>query len=320
MIVAAKGAKEPAQDTSTTTSSTITNPASPLYYPDWVNTCRRDGQQPEYMSTNQTTWMHSSLSSCCMKYYGYDYANCMREGSILEGNTYLGSRKWYVKYESLKCMMDCDEDEGDGSSLCGGFADSSFELYDSASQCCKDKLFWIVESTCVADSQGMTSKSSKSAKGDDIYEPDPNCNDYLNWTMPGDSMWRFSKFRGETCPELESFISSDSKSSRKTFCNVLSQQITSGPTANNACCFCGGGTINDEMASEPTCYDMKFYTVENEESDFDCSFIEDNANAEDVCNEFGNETFSSDGLTIKDACCICGGSFSITFFVRFCIC
>ena len=53
---------------------------SGLFYPDWAGTnkgCLNDGNEPNYMAANPTQWMHSTLDSCCKKYYFYDHAKCI---------------------------------------------------------------------------------------------------------------------------------------------------------------------------------------------------------------------------------------------------
>lgn len=108
--------------------------SSGLYYPDWEgsnNGCINDGKEPNYMAAKPDRWMHSTLATCCEKYYSYDLATC--NGS--SGSS--GSRKWFMDWASMKCVQDCE-----GASPCVGLANSWDLKYDTKSECCKERMWW----------------------------------------------------------------------------------------------------------------------------------------------------------------------------------
>ena len=58
-----------------------------------------------------------------------------------------GTSKWYVFYSggSQKCVQDCKS-----GGECGGLANSWDELYDSKTECCKEKDQWTPLKDCLA--------------------------------------------------------------------------------------------------------------------------------------------------------------------------
>ena len=59
-----------------------------------------------------------------------------------------GTGKWYVSYSASKCVKDCP---GGGAAQCGGVVtESHLTLYDEASACCSEKLWWVGD--CAASS------------------------------------------------------------------------------------------------------------------------------------------------------------------------
>lgn len=130
------------------------------YFPNWGGTsgtaekCLNDGELlPEYMQNDPDTWLMDSVEKCCERYFSWTYNDCIvatSGGSV----TSTGSLKWY--FDGDICTQDCRED----GALCGGFANSWNELFDTASACCAGKLSWIPRSTCVAQSTKTAVASS----------------------------------------------------------------------------------------------------------------------------------------------------------------
>jgi hypothetical protein len=115
--------------------------------------------------------------------------------------------------------------------------------------------------------------------------------------MPNDSIWQNSNYVGKTCQQLEA----DFSANPEKWCNVLSNGVVSDHTPRDACCFCGGGEFAEEF-----CENLSFSDVTAENA-INCSDIEDLPNVDEFCIAHGDDTFSKNGLTMKEACCVCGG-------------
>ena len=104
---------------------------------------------PSYMVQNPSVYMHSTLQSCCLRNYNWNYNECM--GAVSTGSTtaVTGTNKWYVNYETSKCVQDCSS-----GATCGGLASAWESLYVSVTECCSRKLYWISPSNCEAASLG----------------------------------------------------------------------------------------------------------------------------------------------------------------------
>lgn len=111
-----------------------TGSSSGLWYPDWAgvdDTCKNDGNEPEYMALNHNSWMHSSKQSCCEANYGWILNECL-------GSSAGASNKWFIVWDEYTCKQDC---VGNGPS-CGGHANSWDELFDTRSACCASNAAW----------------------------------------------------------------------------------------------------------------------------------------------------------------------------------
>ncbi|KAL7460409.1 hypothetical protein ACHAXS_000861 [Conticribra weissflogii] len=127
-----------------------------LYYPDWEgsnDSCQKNsnGLVPTYMTNNPTAWMHEMLESCCTKNYGWRYNDCIaaRSSSSSRGSTAtsVGSNKWFVNYNNTKCVQDCNDPQ---YASCRGLASPWEMLYDTANNCCKGKVYWVLSAICVS--------------------------------------------------------------------------------------------------------------------------------------------------------------------------
>lgn len=92
--------------------------------------------------------MHPSAEDCCTNMVPWIATSvCTSESTSLYINE--GTGKFYVSYESNKCVKDCPI----GEELCGGAAESHLTLYEDAVTCCAQKLWWLGYD-CVSDSLG----------------------------------------------------------------------------------------------------------------------------------------------------------------------
>ena len=117
------------------------------------------------------------------------------------------------------------------------------------------------------------------------------------WRMPNDSIWKDSSFVGHTCMELEQDFG---EGNNAAWCETLSRGIFSDHTPMDACCACGGGIF-----LEASCTDLKFSDIEG--MAFTCEILDSVPDVMEFCNEHGGNTFSSNGRTMAEACCACGG-------------
>jgi hypothetical protein len=65
----------------------LTPESTGLYYPDYhwssTNTCKLDdGDAPTYMKSDPSAWMEDRLEDCCIRYYTWNYYDCMLSGTV----------------------------------------------------------------------------------------------------------------------------------------------------------------------------------------------------------------------------------------------
>ncbi|EJK64824.1 hypothetical protein THAOC_14401, partial [Thalassiosira oceanica] len=112
---------------------------SGLWYPDWAgqdDTCKNDGNEPEYMASNPIAWMKSSKQDCCEANFIWMLNECLGSSSGPDDGA---TSKWFIDWDDYKCKRDCAV--GTGPS-CGGHAESWDELFDTRSACCSTKAAW----------------------------------------------------------------------------------------------------------------------------------------------------------------------------------
>ncbi|EJK46784.1 hypothetical protein THAOC_34531, partial [Thalassiosira oceanica] len=128
-----------------------------------------------------------------------------------------------------------------------------------------------------------------------------DCKDVPKWMQPDEGIWKSKPFANMTCEDLKRAVPENLSNERDQLCNFLSQGVFSVPSANEACCICGGGN-----KVERKCSNMVWNNVEIA---LNCDFIDSlpSDNIEFFCGKYGNATFVQDGLTLKEACCACGG-------------
>ena len=104
--------------------------------------------------TEYSLTIYATPEECCQKMFGWlntDICVAMSNGAAHF------SDQWYVDWVSMKCVKDCDPNDG---MPCGGSPAISVTLYESAELCCKNKLFWIGTNNCVANSNGAAAQGS----------------------------------------------------------------------------------------------------------------------------------------------------------------
>ena len=84
------------------------------------------------------------------------------------------------------------------------------------------------------------------------------------------------------------------------FCKAISQPAIDTKCALEACCFCGGGDL-----IELSCGDLGNWRLGEEDANFGCKEIEQASNVTEFCELY--KDFISDGMTVRESCCICGG-------------
>ena len=105
------------------------------YYADWTSgddTCKNDGNAPDYMVNADAVWLYDDLNSCCEQFFSYKLAYCKTGGGTV---SYTGTDKWYASWDDATCFKDCAVEGTD----CGGPADyyQTNNLFDSKAKCCK---------------------------------------------------------------------------------------------------------------------------------------------------------------------------------------
>jgi hypothetical protein len=129
------------------------------FHPDWSSGESKcsgaTAGMPEYIRKNPTAWLFDTVASCCERYYSWDKTNCVVNsgGSVASAFTNL----FYVNDEKMICEQDCAD--GTGVS-CGGPVDSWKTLYNSAQECCAQKLGWIAAATCESATTGVPATGS----------------------------------------------------------------------------------------------------------------------------------------------------------------
>ncbi|KAL3798157.1 hypothetical protein HJC23_005718 [Cyclotella cryptica] len=116
--------------TAPTPTASVPLPGSGLYYPDWegANTgCLNDGQEPEYMASNPTLWMYTTLSECCEMNYAWSLSRC-------DPSKFTQSNRWCMSWSSNKCVQGCE---------------SWDYKYNSKIECCTQRMWWD-KTACMA--------------------------------------------------------------------------------------------------------------------------------------------------------------------------
>jgi len=113
------------------------------YYPAWdgSSTCLNDNNVPDYMRNKPSLWVYGDLESCCRRYYGWEYQDCMDNSQLGTGSISQPSStyKWYVDHQHEICKQ--------------GPANTWDIFHKTATDCCMKQLPWIATATCLDHSE-----------------------------------------------------------------------------------------------------------------------------------------------------------------------
>ena len=110
-----------------------------FYYPDWTSGdegCKNDGNAPDYMVSNQATWLHTDKGDCCASFFDYKFRDCMGMGTTLSS---AGSGKYFPDWagDNKGCLQDM------GSNRAPNYMHgSSTFLTDTLESCCDLHYSW----------------------------------------------------------------------------------------------------------------------------------------------------------------------------------
>jgi hypothetical protein len=106
-------------------------------------------------ATNPSTVLFDTALDCCNgKLSWLDSTECdaNSNGTPI---ALTHSNKFYVSYADNKCTQDCT-----GPTPCGGKPSADKDLFDDAETCCSEKLHWLNEKLCVANTNGIAPAGS----------------------------------------------------------------------------------------------------------------------------------------------------------------
>jgi len=112
------------------------------FYPNWGGSEQKCINAPARIPGN---WLYDNIDSCCERYYSSELSDC-----IVASGGYIpppadGSTEWFVDGFLHKCVKSCNDP---ADSQCGGFAKSWNEKFNTAAQCCSERLWYVEQSDC----------------------------------------------------------------------------------------------------------------------------------------------------------------------------
>jgi len=118
------------------------------FYPKWGTSetkCLDSNVASETLPYDAENWLENDIESCCQRHFNWAFNDCV---SLSGGSLNLiATGKWYVNYQEEICQTDCLKEAG---GPCGGLVDNWNTLFDTAADCCKEKLSWIASPTCTS--------------------------------------------------------------------------------------------------------------------------------------------------------------------------
>jgi len=136
-----------------------------VWYPKWEtneNTCSNDGHYEPYMK--KSNFVKGTLEECCNTYYSWAFDECMVLGGADQSSA-SNLDYFYVDYYSNSCKQSCFKKDGTDTKNCGGIAPKWMQTFKTSEECCINKLFWLDQGTCVADStKNIVSEEDKGSK------------------------------------------------------------------------------------------------------------------------------------------------------------
>jgi hypothetical protein len=126
--------------------SSATGASGSFYYPDWTSgdeECKNDGKAPDYMVSNQATWLYTDKDDCCARYFGWKLSDCMGTTTSTSG-----SGKYFPDWagDNEGCLQDT------GSNTAPDYMQGSTTwLFDTLDSCCSQHYSWN-KSKCMGTS------------------------------------------------------------------------------------------------------------------------------------------------------------------------
>lgn len=149
------------------------------WYADWTSgdeTCKNDGNAPDYMVNNPTTWLYTTQESCCDRYFSYQKSDCMGTSAAAAA-----SGKFYPDWAGSN--EGCLEDTA-SSPAPDYMAGSTTWLFDTLDACCEQHYSWA-EASC---------KGSSATAGTDEW--------YVVWDSPAKCVKNCATGSGTGCGGL----------------------------------------------------------------------------------------------------------------------
>ena len=128
-----------------------TPPGTSKWYVDYVNEkCVQDCDSAAGVTCggiveSAHVTLYESSDRCCSESLGWvPSKECEADATHTLDTSSGGTNKWYVNYRFSRCVQDCV-----GGAPCGGLAKSWDETFGSSGECCKEKLSWVSQKSCV---------------------------------------------------------------------------------------------------------------------------------------------------------------------------
>lgn len=112
----------------------------------------------------KSNFVKGTLEECCNTYYSWAFDECMVLGGADQSSA-SNLDYFYVDYYSNSCKQSCLKKDGTDTKNCGGIAPKWMQTFKTSEECCINKLFWLDQGTCVADStKNIVSEEDKGSK------------------------------------------------------------------------------------------------------------------------------------------------------------
>lgn len=117
------------------------------YYADWTSgsddsdTCKNDGNAPEYMINNAATWLWDTLADCCAKHFGYKLAEC--NGSSTATSTTSAYAGFYYP-DWAGDNEGCEQNSGTtlAPEYMSSASNADHYLFATLDECCEQHYSW----------------------------------------------------------------------------------------------------------------------------------------------------------------------------------
>jgi hypothetical protein len=166
--------------------------ARALWYPDWEGTnsgCKRDGNEPLYMTENAIVYMYSTKRDCCNEHYSWNL-ECMGESMGTTGN------KYYPDWTG----DDICKNDGEGPTYMA--LNPTMWLHDTLAECCAQNYDWKMNECMSLAEDGGTGLYYPDWSGDN--EACLNDSQEPQYMIQNPSIWMFSTL-AECCEKYYSY-------------------------------------------------------------------------------------------------------------------